>query len=111
MIHLEVRLAQREPAGLDSLATHRRMRRGILMASSVPSADAAAERSDGADLGPLPGFLRPFVDVVARAPAKVHTKLLAGFLLIAMLLLSMGVVSVVVLYRINDQVGKLTALS
>jgi class 3 adenylate cyclase/CHASE3 domain sensor protein len=81
------------------------------MASSVPSADAAAERSDGADLGPLPGFLRPFVDAVARAPAKVHTKLLAGFLLIAMLLLSMGVVSVVVLDRINDQVGKLTALS
>ena len=65
----------------------------------------------GADLGPLPGLLRPFVDRVARVRATVHTKLLAGFLLIALLLLSMGVMSVAVLSRINDQVETLTALN
>ena len=31
------------------------------------------------DLGPLPSFLRPFVDFVARIRTTVHIKLLAGF--------------------------------
>jgi len=66
---------------------------------------------DPEDLGPLPRFLRPFVDAVARVHTTVHRKLLAGFLLIALLLLSMGVVCVVVLERIDDQVVRLTALS
>jgi class 3 adenylate cyclase/CHASE3 domain sensor protein len=70
------------------------------------------ERSvDGADLGPLPAFLRPLVDAVARLRLTVHAKLLAGFLIIAVLLLSMGLVSILVLERVNDQVGRLTALS
>ena len=47
------------------------------------------------DLGPLPKFLRPFVDWVAGIHATVHHKLLAGFLLIALLLLSMGVCCIV----------------
>ncbi len=63
------------------------------------------------ELGPIPGFLRPWVDWVARIQATVHTKLLAGFLLIAVLLLSMGVVSISVLYRVNHQVDTLTALN
>src|SRR3954452_22561793 len=63
------------------------------------------------DLGPLPRFLGPLVDAVARVNATVHRKLLAGFLLIALLLLSMGVVCVVVLERIDGQVVRLTALS
>jgi class 3 adenylate cyclase/CHASE3 domain sensor protein len=67
--------------------------------------------SEGSDIGPLPRFTRPLVDRVARIRATVHTKLLAGFLVIAVLLLSMGIVSIVVLNRINDQVGRLTALS
>jgi class 3 adenylate cyclase/HAMP domain-containing protein len=66
---------------------------------------------DQEDLGPLPPFLRPFVDAVARVRATVHTKLLAGFLAIALLLLSMGVVCIIVLERIDGQVVKLTALS
>src|SRR2546425_5703268 len=65
----------------------------------------------GDDLGPLPRIARPFVDWVARIRATVHTKLLAGFLLIALLLLSMGVVSIVVLGRVNQQVETLTALN
>ena len=63
------------------------------------------------ELGPLPRFLRPFVDWVARIRATVHTKLLAGFLLIALLLLSMGTLSIVVLGRLNQQVETLTALN
>ena len=63
------------------------------------------------ELGPLPRSLRPFVDWVARIKATVHTKLLAGFLLIALLLLSMGVLSISVLNRVNDQVETLTRLN
>ncbi len=63
------------------------------------------------ELGPLPGFLRPIVDRVARVNATVHAKLLAGFLVIAVLLLAMGVLSVVVLSRVNRQVDTLTALN
>jgi hypothetical protein len=39
-----------------------------------------------AELGPLPGVLGPLVDWVAKIRATVHTKLLVGFLLIALLL-------------------------
>jgi class 3 adenylate cyclase len=63
------------------------------------------------DLGPLPGLARPFVDWVARLRATVHTKLLAGFLVIALLLLSMGVLCILVLSRVNEQVETITALN
>jgi class 3 adenylate cyclase/CHASE3 domain sensor protein len=78
------------------------------VASSAPS---SVQGSSGADLGPLPGFVRPFVDWVARLPATVHTKLLGGFLVISVLLLSMGVLSIAVLDRIDHQVDTLTTLS
>src|SRR5436309_15812789 len=65
----------------------------------------------GDDLGPLPRMARPFVDWVARVRATVHTKLLAGFLVIALLLLSMGVLCIAVLDRVNRQVETLTALN
>jgi len=63
------------------------------------------------DLGPFPGFLRPLVDRVARVQATVHTKLLVGFFLIAMLLLGLGVLSILVLNRVNSQVETLTILN
>jgi class 3 adenylate cyclase len=63
------------------------------------------------DLGPLPAFLRPFVDWVARLPTTVHIKLLAGFGVIAILMFSMGIVCVGVLNRVNHQVETLTALN
>ena len=78
---------------------------------STSIAPPSTEGQEQAELRALPGFLRPFVDAVARIKATVHTKLLAGFLLIALLLLSMGVVCVVVLERIDAQVVRLTALS
>jgi len=79
---------------------------------SATSGNVDAElRRDGDELGAVPRLLRPFIDAVARIPATVHAKLLAGFLVIAVLLLSMGVISVFVLARINAQVEKLTALS
>jgi class 3 adenylate cyclase/HAMP domain-containing protein len=68
------------------------------------------QRSSG-ELGPLPGFLRPLVDWVARVDTTVHMKLLAGFLAIALLLLAMGVLSVIMLSRVNGQVDALTAFN
>ncbi len=62
------------------------------------------------ELGPLPGVIRPFVDVVARIRATVHAKLLTGFLIIAMLLLGMGGFSILVITRMNSQVEELLAL-
>ena len=75
------------------------------------TADRELSTPDLEDLGPLPRFLGPFIDAVARVRTTVHRKLLAGFLLIALLLLSMGVVCIVVLEQIDGQVVRLTALS
>jgi class 3 adenylate cyclase/CHASE3 domain sensor protein len=75
------------------------------------TADRELATLDPEELGPRPRFLGPFVDAVARVKTTVHRKLLAGFLLIALLLLSMGVVCVVVLEQIDGQVVRLTALS
>ena len=82
--------------------------RGTMMAvdTGVGARSARDERS-----GPLPGFLWPLVDRVAEIRATVHTKLLGGFLLIALLLLAMGLVSVAVVGRLNGQVETLTALN
>ncbi|MGH8959282.1 MAG: adenylate/guanylate cyclase domain-containing protein [Acidimicrobiia bacterium] len=71
-----------------------------------PDAPALPEK----ELGPLPRMLRPLVDGVARMPATVHAKLLAGFLTIALLLLLMGVFSIFVIGQMNQQVERLIAL-
>ena len=55
-------------------------------------------------------ILDPLMDAVARVRASVHTKLLAGFLVGALLLLGMGILSMVVLNRMSGQVEELTAL-
>ena len=73
---------------------------------SGPGDIPASER----DLGLVPGFLRPSVDLVARLKTTVHLKLLAGFLVIALLLLLMGILSIVVIARMNQQVDQLVAL-
>ena len=49
----------------------------------------------------LPPLIRPAVDRIARIRATVHAKLLAGFLLIAVLLLAMGVTSILVIRQMN----------
>ena len=59
----------------------------------------------------LPRPLRPIVDFVARIKATVHLKLLAGFFIGALLLLGMGILSVVAINRMNQQVEDLNDLS
>jgi Adenylate cyclase, family 3 (some proteins contain HAMP domain) len=78
--------------------------------ATTPENLQSLEQAKG-ELGPLPDFLRPLVDWVARVKTTVHAKLLAGFLMIAVLLLAMGVLSVAVLDRVNRQVDTLTALN
>ena len=78
--------------------------------ATVPRGTRHAKGAD-VDLVGMPSLLHPWVDRVASVRATVHTKLLAGFLVIAVLLLAMGVLSIGVLARINDQVDTLTSLS
>lgn len=60
---------------------------------------------------PLPlRALGPFINWVARRKASVHSKLLAGFMLIAVLLLALGMFSIAVLGRVDRQVDTLAAL-
>src|SRR5437867_4312489 len=96
----------RRPGARFSRSKHRisRAERGAMSSNAASHEGPGPPETAGADLGPLPGFMRPLVDRVARVQATVHMKLLAGFLLIALLLLSMGVLSVAVLARTNDQV-------
>lgn len=54
--------------------------------------------------------LHPLVNFVARIRASVHTKLLAGFLIGALLLLGMAALSLVVINRMSQQVEELTRL-
>ena len=58
----------------------------------------------------LPPLIRPFVDFIARIRATVHAKLLAGFLVIAVLLLGMGVMSIFVIGRMNQQASQIVEL-
>jgi class 3 adenylate cyclase/CHASE3 domain sensor protein len=60
------------------------------------------------DFLPFPRLFGPFVDFAARIRAGVHLKLLAGFFVGALLILAMGVLSLVVIYRMNDRVDNLT---
>lgn len=55
-------------------------------------------------------WARPLVDMVARAQVTIHTKLLAGFLLSALLLLAMGVLSIVVINAMNRQMDRVIEL-
>ena len=61
------------------------------------------------EAGPI-RMVRPLVDFVARLRATIHTKLLAGFLLSALLLLAMGVLSIVVINRMNTQMTRVVEL-
>jgi class 3 adenylate cyclase/HAMP domain-containing protein len=58
----------------------------------------------------LPPMIRPAVDFVARIRATLHTKLLVGFLIIAVLLLAMGVMSIGVISAMNSQADQLIRL-
>lgn len=56
------------------------------------------------------GWLRPAVDAVARIKSSVHQKLLFGFLVGALLLVGMGVLSVLVMNRMDSRVVDLNRL-
>ena len=49
----------------------------------------------------LPPLIRPAVDRIARIRATIHTKLLAGLLIIAVLLLAMNVTSILVIRQMS----------
>jgi signal transduction histidine kinase len=53
------------------------------------------------------GWLRPLVDAVARVKAGVHRKLLFGFLIGALLLVAMGLLSLLVIRQMNDRMIEL----
>ena len=73
------------------------------------ASDESDQRSD-VEPRALTGPLRPLVDVVAGIDVGVHVKLLSGFLVGAVLLLGMGVLSLVVINRMSQRVDDLTAL-
>ena len=58
----------------------------------------------------LPPFVRPAADFIAKIRATVHTKLLAGFLVIAVLLVAMGVTSILVIREMNQEAHQLITL-
>jgi class 3 adenylate cyclase/CHASE3 domain sensor protein len=58
----------------------------------------------------LPPLIKPAVDRIARIRATVHAKLLAGFLIIAVLLVTMGVTSIVVIRQMNERAHDLIEL-
>ena len=59
----------------------------------------------------LPPLIRPAVEFIARIRATVHTKLLAGFLIIAVLLVLMGIVSILVIREMNQEAHQLISLT
>jgi class 3 adenylate cyclase/CHASE3 domain sensor protein len=67
-------------------------------------------RGDDSGLPRFTGILGPLVDGIAAIKASVHTKLLAGFLIGALLLLGMGVLNLVVIERMSQRVSELNRL-
>ena len=58
----------------------------------------------------VPPLLRPFVDFVARIQARLETKLLAGFLVVSVLMLTLGIVGLLAVNRMDSQVDRLANL-
>ncbi len=56
------------------------------------------------------GWLRPVVDAVARIDLSVHRKLLFGFLIGALLLVGMAILSVGIISRMSERVAELDRL-
>ena len=104
-----VEVAPRRQKEQDGPSPQRPVNQGGTMSTSAEATRPSSLTTN--DLGPLPTFLRPFVDWVARLPTTVHIKLLAGFGVIAILMFSMGIVCVGVLNRVDHQVDTLTALN
>jgi class 3 adenylate cyclase/CHASE3 domain sensor protein len=67
--------------------------------------------SPDGDPDQLPPLIRPAVDRIARIRATIHSKLLAGFLIIAVLLLAMGITSILVIRQMNARAHEQIELS
>lgn len=78
----------------------------------LPGGEVDDRRPDGGAPDPerLPPFVRPAADFIAKIRATVHTKLLAGFLVIAVLLVAMGVTSILVIREMNQEAHQLISL-
>jgi class 3 adenylate cyclase/CHASE3 domain sensor protein len=74
---------------------------------SADPGDASLPQASARDAERLPPLIRPAVDFIARIRATVHTKLLAGFLVIAVLLLAMGITSILVIREMNQEAHQL----
>ena len=75
-----------------------------------PSGNSESEGYRGEDPSTGHGPLDSLADAVARVSVGVHTKLLAGYLVGALLLLGMAALTVVVIARMSDQVEELSRL-
>ncbi len=82
------------------------------MTSTVtpPRQDDPASPPSHRDNDGIPSILRPFVDFVARIQARLETKLLAGFLGISVLMLALGIVGLLAVNRMDNQVDRLATL-
>jgi len=78
--------------------------------ATPPAREDTGARGRQPDLPPVISVLRPIIDIVAGIPASVHAKLLAGFLISALLLLAMSLLSLTVLDRMGQRVDELDRL-
>src|SRR4051794_39033117 len=65
---------------------------------------------DEAELPRIGAPLAPLIDGVARIRASIHRKLLAGFLVGAVLLFAMGVLSLLAIDRMSQEMERLSQL-
>jgi signal transduction histidine kinase len=77
---------------------------------SAPLGQAALTRSFASLRGAVRQIATALVELVSRVPARVHSKLLAAFLTIAVLLIMMGAVGLNVLSGMNERTQKLIKL-
>jgi signal transduction histidine kinase len=78
--------------------------------SARPATPSASEGpSDDPQLPRLLGWLSPVVDAIARVNASIHRKLLFGFMAVALLLVGMGVLSLIVIGRMDQRMDDFNA--
>ena len=80
------------------------------MTTTQDDVDGPSMNGGARDPERLPPFVRPAADFIARIRATVHTKLLAGFLVIAVLLVAMGITSILVIREMNQEAQQLISL-
>jgi signal transduction histidine kinase/CheY-like chemotaxis protein len=78
--------------------------------SARPATESVVDQSAADTRLPRPlAWLRPVIDAVARVNASIHRKLLFGFLAVALLLVGMGVLSLIVIGRMDQRMDDFNA--